>query len=86
MSDVPSPGAGPRPGGAPPGGLEVVVNGEHRVYPPGATVASVIAELLASPKGCAVARNETLVPRSAWDATPLVPGDRLEILSAAAGG
>lgn len=77
----------PDPSEVPPaGGPEVVVNGVHRVYPSGATVASVVADLLASSKGCAVARNEAVVPRSAWGDTVLVAGDRLEILSAASGG
>jgi sulfur carrier protein len=34
----------------------------------------------------AVARNGEVVPRSGWDDTRARPGDRIEIVSAAAGG
>ncbi|MGC8463952.1 MAG: sulfur carrier protein ThiS [Acidimicrobiales bacterium] len=39
-----------------------------------------------SRRGVAVAVNGTVVPRSQWDATVLNPGDRVEIVTAAAGG
>jgi len=66
--------------------LTMVVNGQARAYPFGATVAMVIEELLESDAGCAVALNGTVVPRSQWRATRLSAGDQLEVLSAAAGG
>jgi sulfur carrier protein len=40
----------------------------------------------AAAKGIAVALNGEVVPRSAWDATDLRPGDRVEVLTAAQGG
>lgn len=40
----------------------------------------------AAAKGIAVALNGEVVPRSAWDATDLRPGDRIEVLTAAQGG
>jgi sulfur carrier protein len=40
----------------------------------------------AAAKGIAVALNGEVVPRSAWDATDLHPGDRVEVLTAAQGG
>jgi len=36
--------------------------------------------------GVAVAVNESLVPRAAWPATELQPGDRVEIVVAVQGG
>ena len=40
----------------------------------------------AAPRGIAVAVNGEVVPRSAWEATGLQPGDRVEVLTAAQGG
>ncbi|MHB8330095.1 MAG: sulfur carrier protein ThiS [Acidimicrobiales bacterium] len=66
--------------------LNVVVNGEHHELSDGATVADVVAGWCRSPDGIAVACNRGVVPRSAWGATILAAGDRLEIVTAAAGG
>lgn len=70
--------------GRPP--LWVVVNGERHRYEEGATVATVIAKLLADPVGCAVACNGEVVPRSQWETVTVLEGDRIEVLGAAAGG
>jgi sulfur carrier protein len=37
-------------------------------------------------KGIAVALNGAVVPRAAWLQTPLMPGDRVEIVRARQGG
>jgi sulfur carrier protein len=66
--------------------LSVVVNGEVRQLETGATVADVVAQVAPSPKGVAVAVNADVVPRSIWSSTPLVEGDRIELLTAAQGG
>jgi len=66
--------------------LGVVVNSEPCPLPPGATVADAVAARCASSDGVAVARNREVVPRSAWSSTILEPGDRLELVTAAAGG
>ncbi|HUO48705.1 MAG TPA: sulfur carrier protein ThiS [Acidimicrobiales bacterium] len=68
------------------GDIRIVVNGEDQVLEAGATVATVVARLCPSPSGIAVARNREVVPRGTWPATPLAPGDRIEIVTAAAGG
>ena len=66
--------------------MNVLVNGDVRELPPGATVA-VVAELTAAEHaGVAVAVNDTVVPRAAWAATVLRPGDRVEVLTAMQGG
>ena len=66
--------------------LRLVVNGEQRALPPGATVCDVVAELRGSPDGLAVALNGDVVARSAWSATHPADGDRVEIITAAPGG
>ena len=62
------------------------VNG--RPFDPGAgtTVADLVEEWCASPRGVAVAIDGDIVPRSAWAATPVTAGAAVEIVTAAAGG
>jgi sulfur carrier protein len=67
-------------------GMEIVVNGVGEDLRTSTTVADVVVRHCASPDGIAVARNGDVVPRSAWANTTLGAGDRLEILTAAAGG
>ncbi len=67
-------------------GVEVTVNGASEDLGTSATVADAVGRLCASPEGIAVARNGEVVPKSAWADTTLRLGDRLEILTAAAGG
>jgi thiamine biosynthesis protein ThiS len=66
--------------------LRIEVNGEPREVPDGASVAELLGLLgLAAPK-VAVERNLEIVPRSAWDATRLAAGDRLEVVHFIGGG
>jgi thiamine biosynthesis protein ThiS len=67
-------------------GIRIVVNGEARMLEAGATLDSVVLSLCSSPSGIAVARNREVVPRTAWSSTRLELGDRIEIVTAAAGG
>lgn len=64
----------------------VVVNGAERQLPPGATVSDVVTELCGCRDGVAVAVNGEIVTRGSWGETRPVEGDRIEILTAAAGG
>jgi sulfur carrier protein len=64
----------------------VEVNGSSWEGPVDVTVAGLVATLCPSPRGVAVARNGVVVPRSQWDDTRLSDGDRIEIVTAAAGG
>jgi sulfur carrier protein len=67
--------------------MTLSVNGAPTPLPSPATVAALVAGLTdAGPRGIAVAVNGEVVPRSAWDATDLRSGDRVEILTAAQGG
>ena len=64
----------------------IEVNGQPWEGPPGTTVTELVSVWCPSPKGIAVARNGEVVPKSTWDGTVLSSGDRIEIVSAAAGG
>jgi thiamine biosynthesis protein ThiS len=66
--------------------LRIEVNGEPREVPDGASVAELMALLgLAAPR-VAVELNLEIVPRSAWGATRLAAGDRLEVVHFIGGG
>ncbi len=67
-------------------GLVLEVNGSPAEVAAGTTVADVVASWCPSPAGVAVARNREVVPRSRWAGTALEAGDRVEIVTAAAGG
>jgi sulfur carrier protein len=64
----------------------VRVNGTDWDGPPGSTVADLVGRWCPSPRGVAVARNGEVVPKSRWSDTRLVLGDRIEIVTAVAGG
>ncbi len=66
--------------------IELTVNGEARHFEPGATVALLVEVVGCGRRGVAVAVNEEVVSRSAWEVTELAAGDRVEILRAAQGG
>jgi sulfur carrier protein len=68
--------------------ISVQLNGEWHELDDGATVANAV-ELLGMPldaRGVAVAVNREVVRRAAWSETPLMPGARVEILTAIQGG
>lgn len=68
--------------------MNVSLNGRAAQLPDGVTVADVVRRLTGSdaPRGVAVARGGTVVPRSGWPDTVLVEGDRVEVLTATQGG
>jgi sulfur carrier protein len=66
--------------------ISLLVNGDPWDGPREVTVSQVVAAWCDSPRGIAVARNGEVVPKSRWDETSLAPGDRIEIVTAAAGG
>lgn len=75
----------------------IIVNGETRTLIPD-TIADLVEEISGrslnrdgsaadgARLGIAVAQNAGIVPRSQWAATPLLPGDAIEIVTAAQGG
>jgi sulfur carrier protein len=66
--------------------VRLTVNGEPYELALGTTVAEVVERWCPSTSGIAVACNRAVVPRSAWAATAVHADDRLEIVTAAAGG
>jgi sulfur carrier protein len=68
--------------------VTIVLNGQSASLPDGATVADAVRLLTGTrePRGVAVARAGTVVPRREWPDTVLVDGDRVEVLTATQGG
>jgi sulfur carrier protein len=63
------------------------INGESEPLA-AATLAALLAEKAVDTeqRGIAVALNGSVVPRAAWNATALKPGDAIEIVRARQGG
>jgi thiamine biosynthesis protein ThiS len=66
--------------------LELVVNGEPRSVPAGASVDALVETLGLERRKIAIAVNRNVVPRSAFKTHFLDAGDRVEILEAVGGG
>jgi sulfur carrier protein len=68
--------------------MTVTVNGSAMVLGTGATVTDAVRALTGQdvPRGVAVARDGSVVPRTEWAETVLAEGDRLEVLTATQGG
>ena len=66
--------------------MKATVNGDELDLPDGATVGDVLRAIKAPRTGIAVARGNEVVPRAAWDTTPVQDGDGIEVLTAVQGG
>ena len=68
--------------------IDLTLNGDPAEATPGASLADLLLASGRDPErpGIAVARNEQVVPRAKWAETTLAPGDRVEVLTALAGG
>ena len=66
--------------------MQVIVNGEAREVPDGATVASIVESVTQAPSGVAVALNGEIIRRAEWAKTATRDADRLEVLTAVQGG
>lgn len=68
--------------------MTISLNGEPREIGPAATVATLLPllDLPSDARGVAVAVNAEVVPRGAWERTPLADGARVEVLTAMQGG
>ena len=62
------------------------LNGEARILAVGTRLTNLVATLGQDPRGIAIERNREIVPKSAWDATVLADGDRLEVVVFVGGG
>ncbi len=63
----------------------VIVNGQTHPLPEPRTLAALLLSLSPSAP-FAVARNEEVVPRGAYEDCRIYPGDRIDIIHPAAGG
>ena len=69
-----------------------VVNGEPYALDGPVPVTELVTRLLPDavvdgvPRGVAVAVDDAVVPRGAWDRTEIRPGDHVEIVTAVQGG
>ena len=66
--------------------MQLTVNGETRAFTGVADVAALVAALGLDGRKVAVERNLEIVPKSAYGATRLADGDRIEIVSFVGGG
>jgi sulfur carrier protein len=66
--------------------VKATVNGRLRDLPDELTVGALLEMLGSARAGIAVARNERIVPRSEYDTDRLDEGNRIEIVTAVAGG
>ncbi len=66
--------------------IELTINGEPRNFPAPLALAQLIETLDLTGKRIAIERNGEIVPRSQHTDTPLMDGDRLEIVVAVGGG
>jgi len=66
--------------------IEIILNGAPRQFSTLLSVAELLAAEGLTGKRVAVERNGEIVPKSQHAATPLIAGDRLEIVVAVGGG
>jgi thiamine biosynthesis protein ThiS len=66
--------------------MRLTVNGEERSFEAIGVVADLVASLGLDARKVAVERNLEIVPRSAYGATALAEGDRIEIVHFIGGG
>jgi sulfur carrier protein len=66
--------------------VTITLNGEPAAHEPGATLADLVARLALPSRGVALAVDGEVVPRTAWEHTPVSAGARVEVVTALQGG
>lgn len=66
--------------------MTLVVNGESRPIPVGASVADLVRDLGLEQTPCAVEVNKRLIPKRDHPGRPLAEGDRVEVVTLVGGG
>ena len=66
--------------------MQITLNGELQAVPEGLSVAGLLRELDIAARKVAVERNLEIVPKSAYETTPVEDGDRFEIVHFIGGG
>jgi len=75
------------PGSDPPDMIALNINGNAREFDVSEfTVAQLVSRMGLEGKRIAIERNGEIVPRSTYAETPLLSGDKLEIVGAVGGG
>ncbi|MEX0644810.1 MAG: sulfur carrier protein ThiS [Parvularculaceae bacterium] len=64
----------------------LTINGENREFRAPLNVSALLQALALEPRKIAVERNLEIVPKSAYGATALMDGDRIEIVQFVGGG
>ena len=65
--------------------MQITLNGEAKMVT-AATIAQLLAEIKAPPRGIAVERNRAIIPKSEHATTSVQPGDHIEIVTFIGGG
>ncbi|MEW6020151.1 MAG: sulfur carrier protein ThiS [Pseudomonadota bacterium] len=66
--------------------MNLTINGEMRTIAPVSDLAALVLQLGLDPRKVAIEQNLEIVPRSAYDRTPVAEGDRIEIVHFIGGG
>jgi sulfur carrier protein len=66
--------------------MQIQLNGEAHTLEPGQSLSQLIADLLLTRDGVAVAVNGEVVPRASRESIELKSGDRVEVIQAVGGG
>lgn len=66
--------------------LTITINGQPATHPEGAHLDTIINQMRLAGKRFAVERNGEIVPKSRLAETPILDGDKLEIVIAVGGG
>ena len=66
--------------------MTITLNGEEVPLDGPLMLADLISQRYGEPRGVAVAVDEAVVPRGSWLSYALVPGQRVEVVTAVQGG
>ena len=66
--------------------IEIVINGERRTVPEGATLTGLLKHLDIDPRMVVVEHNRTIVRRTGLDGVEVRAGDQVEIVQFVGGG
>ncbi len=66
--------------------MDVVINGEHKRVPPGASLLDVLSQLELDPRAVVVEHNRRIVRRPALGDVKLNEGDAIELVHFVGGG
>jgi len=66
--------------------MNLTINGEMRTIAPVSDLTALVLQLGLDPRKVAIEQNLEIVPRSAYDRTPVAEGDRIEIVHFIGGG